>query len=158
MKREQGFSILEVLIGTTIFMVGMLGVAALLISSVNADSFSGNLTEATTLAASKMEVLMGLPVAHADLNDDDADGNSGLDDSCVTAIDASCTDPDQADGCDGCAGPDWGVGNNNIYRVYWNVSPDDPEADVDSIRVIVKWNDKGNERAITFKGLRSGVI
>ena len=56
-----GFSLLEVLIGISVFMIGMLGVTALNISSMKSNTFSGNLTEATLVAASKLEELMVKP-------------------------------------------------------------------------------------------------
>jgi len=41
-KSEKGFSILEVLIGISIFAIGLLGLMALQISSMRTLSFSGN--------------------------------------------------------------------------------------------------------------------
>jgi hypothetical protein len=58
---SRGFSLLEVLLGITVFMIGMLGVTALNISSLKSNTFSGNLTEATLVAASKIEELMNKP-------------------------------------------------------------------------------------------------
>lgn len=155
---HKGFSLIEVVIGVAIFMVGMLGVAALLISAVNGDAFSGNLTEATALGSSKMDVLMGLPLGHVDLNDDDGDIDAGLDDACVTAIDATCVGNDQADGCDGCASAADGIGKHKIYRVFWNIAANYPEAQLTSINVIVKWKVKDDERSIAIGGIRSGVL
>ena len=38
----RGFSLLEVLLGISVFMIGMLGVTALNISSLKSNTFSGN--------------------------------------------------------------------------------------------------------------------
>ena len=46
---EKGFTILEIVIGVSIFMVGMLGVAGLEISAIKAEAFSIRLTESTFL-------------------------------------------------------------------------------------------------------------
>jgi hypothetical protein len=57
-QNSRGFSLLEVLLGVSVFMIGMLGVTALNISSMKSNTFSGNLSEATVVAASTIEELM----------------------------------------------------------------------------------------------------
>jgi len=57
---SRGFSLLEVLLGVTIFMIGMLGVTALNISSLKSNTFSGNMSEAVLLAGDKIEELMAI--------------------------------------------------------------------------------------------------
>ena len=54
MQYCRGFSLIEVLLGISVFMIGMLGVTALNISSLKSNTFSGNLSEATLIAATKM--------------------------------------------------------------------------------------------------------
>jgi hypothetical protein len=61
LQNSRGFSLLEVLLGISVFMIGMLGVTALNISSMKSNTFSGNLSEATLVAASKLEELMTKP-------------------------------------------------------------------------------------------------
>ena len=41
---SRGFSLLEVLIGISVFMIGMLGVTALNISSLKSNTFAGHLS------------------------------------------------------------------------------------------------------------------
>ncbi len=73
----RGFSLIEVLLGITIFMIGMLGVTALNISSLKSNTFSGNLSEATFIAATKIEELMAQDFddSASELFDVDNDGN-----------------------------------------------------------------------------------
>ena len=74
----RGFSLIEVLLGISIFMIGMLGVTALNVSSLKSNTFSGNLSEATLLAAAKIEELMARDFDDplSKLFDLDNDGNS----------------------------------------------------------------------------------
>jgi len=55
------------MMGMAIFMFGMLGVAALLLSSINGSYFSGNASNAITLATSRLERLVYLDEGNADL-------------------------------------------------------------------------------------------
>ena len=59
-QNNSGFSLLEVLLGITIFMIGMLGVTALNISSLKSNTFSGNMSEAVIIAGDKLEELMAM--------------------------------------------------------------------------------------------------
>ena len=53
--RENGFTLIEVLIAIVILSVGLLGMAALTVGVINGNRFSNDLTTATTLAQDKME-------------------------------------------------------------------------------------------------------
>lgn len=143
---EKGFSLIEVLAGVTIFMFGMLGVVALLTSSVRDNLFSGNLSEATMLATSKIEVLMSRDEDHADLVDTDGDGIGGIDDVDV---------PGAAAGADGM---DVNQGKNSIYTVYWNIADDVPIVDCKQIKVFVAWSGRENSRQISMSANRTGAI
>jgi len=88
MQDCRGFSLIEVLLGISIFMIGMLGVTALNISSLKSNTFSGNLSEATLIAATKIEELMAQDFDDpaSELFDVDNDGN------CQTGLPA-CSSP-----------------------------------------------------------------
>jgi len=137
-KSEKGFSILEVLIGISIFAVGLLGLMALQMSTMRTLAFSGNLTEATSLAVAKIEKLKRLSTfGHADLTDSaggcsgGSNGDAGLDYNCNCNVDASCTT--NADHYE------INKGKNGIYKVYWNVWNNEPETNLKTINVIVTW-------------------
>ena len=169
---SSGFSLLEVLLGISVFMIGMLGVTALNISSMKSNTFSGNLSEATVIAAAKLEELMVQDFDDvAFLSDVDDDGNrltdqdvddDGLDDD---DPDDTAADVDNKEnfGLDdvGAADADYNetVTKNNItYNVYWNVAENEPVT-VDPqrtkrITVIVEWFVKEVPRRISMSTIR----
>lgn len=59
---NNGFTLIEILIALAIFSIGILGVASMQIYSINYNSNSRILTEATTLGVDTMETLMILPL------------------------------------------------------------------------------------------------
>jgi len=150
LEKNSGFSLLEVLLGITVFMIGMLGVTALNISSLKSNTFSGNLSEATSVAASKLEELMAQDFDDAAfLYDVDYDGNrlDGCDTSVAPYINQDADndgmdDDDPVDtatdvdgkpnfglddfGADADYGPDIVAKNNITYNVYWNVAENEP--------------------------------
>ena len=65
---NRGFTLLEVLFALAIFSIGILAIAGLQISSINGNSSARMQTEATTLAAERLEQLSALPYDHADLD------------------------------------------------------------------------------------------
>ena len=171
----KGFSLLEVLLGITVFMIGMLGVTALNISSLKSNTFSGNLSEATTIAGDRIEVLMSLEYTedntHILLEDDTGDGtgqddnNNGIDDDSPedttyagpghdTETDfgledvGSPGDPDPADH------EDPGLGRNGMYDVYWNIAEGEPFDICKRINVIVTWSVKDVPRQININTTR----
>ena len=68
LKKENGFTLLEVLVAITIFAVGLLAVAALHTSAINMNSTSNKMTNLSTLAMDQIERLSALPYADAALN------------------------------------------------------------------------------------------
>jgi hypothetical protein len=133
-NNSKGFSLLEVLLGITVFMIGMLGVTALNISSLKSNTFSGNMSEAVILAGDRIEQLMTLDFDDADLLDSDGDGLAGLAD---TGAAADRSDPD--------------IGKNNMYTVYWNVAQDEPLPEkTKTVNVIVEWSIKDKKRTMNM--------
>jgi len=61
LKKESGFTLLEVLVAITIFAVGLLAVAVMQTSAINMNSTSGKLTNLSTLAMDQIEKLSALP-------------------------------------------------------------------------------------------------
>lgn len=170
---SRGFSLLEVLLGITVFMIGMLGVTALNISSLKSNTFSGNMSEAVIIAGDRLEKLMATDFDDDDLKDADGDGTNqdllpdlpvpgkifgdgvdddgdnfglddiGNDDDPSTDGDADHSDPDDP------TGP--GIGRNNMYYVYWNVAEDEPLPErTKKVNVIVEWYVKDEKRSMSM--------
>lgn len=86
MKREKGFTLLEVLIAMAIFSVGLLGLASLSVHTITGNASSKRISSATVLAESKVEAFRNMAFDDSDLsagthndpnNPVDEDGNSG---------------------------------------------------------------------------------
>jgi len=68
MKKNQGYTLIEVLIAMAIFAVGFLALASLQIRSISQNASSRMATDATTMAVESMERLISLPYNHAELD------------------------------------------------------------------------------------------
>ena len=68
MKKNQGYTLIEVLIAMAIFAVGFLALASLQIKSISQNASSRMYTDATTMAVESMERLISLPYNHAELD------------------------------------------------------------------------------------------
>jgi len=58
---NKGFTLVEVMIGMAIFIIGYLAVASMQIMAIKGDSGARKTTEAATLAADRLETLIILP-------------------------------------------------------------------------------------------------
>jgi type IV pilus assembly protein PilV len=67
-NKNNGFSLLEFLVGLLILAIGILAIAGLQITSIRGNYFSNNLTRATTLGQDKLEYLNNLSYDHTDLS------------------------------------------------------------------------------------------
>ncbi len=142
---SRGFSVIEVLMGATVFTLGMLGVAAMNIRSINENSFAANMTEATTLATNQMEVLMGYDYSNSELADTIPNGTTGLD---YADCGPTGTCANKADHMTP------GLGKNNIFILYWNIAPNTPITNCKTIKIIAKWSVKGTQHSINIQGIK----
>ena len=60
-QKDQGFTLIEVLIAISIFAVGLLAVATMQLSAIRVNSTAGRITTRMTWAQDKIEELMALP-------------------------------------------------------------------------------------------------
>ncbi len=65
----QGFTLIEVLIGLTIFAIGILAIASMQIQSINLNTSARIQSEATVAAVDCMERLLSLPYEHPELDE-----------------------------------------------------------------------------------------
>jgi len=133
---QNGFTLIEVLVAIALLTIGILGAATMQIASIDGNNTAMRLTGAVTWGEDELETLMGLPYAHADLDDDsNAGANAG-----VTGLDNTDVAGSLADG-----GP---VVQDN-FTVFWNVADDYPVFGTKTLRVIVRRNDKGVIKTVT---------
>ena len=66
-NNNQGFTLIEILIATSIFAIGFLAVAAMQISASKSTRRAVEVTEATAIASDQMERLMSLPFDDGEL-------------------------------------------------------------------------------------------
>lgn len=155
LQNNRGFSLLEVLFGVTVFMIGMIGVTALNISSLKSNTFAGNMTEAIYIAADKIEDILAMD--YVDIEDVDGDGDGLTEDTDDDGIDDQLGNGSNfgLDDIQAAADyPEEGLGKNNIYMVYWNVAEDEPVPNCKMINVIVRWQIKEVWRQINMSAIR----
>ena len=68
LRAERGFSLIEVLVAAAILAVGLLSLAQLLAMTVSANAAAGRTTDATVLAAQKLEDLRAEPWSALEAN------------------------------------------------------------------------------------------
>lgn len=61
LKKEQGFTLLEVIVAISILSFGLLAVASMQVAAIQGNSFANTVTEGTTLAMDRIELLTALP-------------------------------------------------------------------------------------------------
>ena len=144
---ESGFTLIELLIALVIFAVGILGVGAMQITSIKGNSKGRLISEASNLAADRIEMLLSLDYDHPALIDDD-DGKDETDaDSDTNGGDGTNQDADN-DGTDDNGGnfglddltnPDGAADSDGdgVNDIFWNIAVDHPEQNTKTIKVTV---------------------
>ena len=159
LKRNEGLTLLEVLAAVAILSFGLLAVATMQGSSIKGNSQAIGTTEAITLAQDKLEELMRLPYSDADLTDTDNDGTSqdanddGIDE---VGPDLNFGLDDTVDGGGTVIADNSEV--NGRYTLYWNIAVDEPIVNVKTIRIIVLWEDRGEQKNATVDFMKTDII
>ena len=123
LKKEEGFTLLEVLIALTIFAVGLLAVAAMQTSAIKVNSTAGKLTNLSTWGMDKIEELSALPYTDPWL--ETAGNPPGMDSAGNTHQEVS-----------------------GDYTISWNVIDDNPVTSTKNITVTV--TGRGKRAVIGF--------
>jgi type IV pilus modification protein PilV len=67
-KNENGFTLIEVLVGLIILAIGLLALVVMQISAIKSGYFSSNITQATFLTQERLEYLKNLPYNDSNLS------------------------------------------------------------------------------------------
>ena len=67
-RKQKGFTLIEVVAGLIILAIGLLGIAAMQISATKGGYFSNNVTQATIFAQDKLEYLKNLSYSDSNLS------------------------------------------------------------------------------------------
>jgi type IV pilus assembly protein PilV len=132
LKKEEGFTLIEVLIALTIFAVGLLAVAAMQTTSIRVNSSAGKMTTRITFAQDQMEKFLNMPYT-SDWLDPAGNPPAGVDPSGNTH-----TLPANADG----------------YVVSWSVTNNSPISNKKTIVISVA----GKGKTINFVGVKSRLM
>ena len=120
-ERDNGFTLVEVLIAILILTVGLLGMASLTVAIIKGNKLSADLTTATTLAQDKMEDLRRLGYS----------GTPATDDTNTEAYGS--------------------ISGYATYKRVTETDFDNPAADMKMITVTAYWQDSIGEHSVELK-------
>ncbi len=151
--KEEGYTLVEILIAITVLAFGLMAVATMQVTAIKTNAKASDMSQGLTLGQAKVEELMNLPYTHTDLSDTDGDGtdqdanDDGVDDDgdnfglSHTAGEADKNTPE----------------TNNGYTIYWNIAIDEPVTDSKTIRVITTWKEKGKDKRIALDFIKTNL-
>lgn len=141
LNKQQGFSLIEVIVAMAILTFGLLAVGLMQIGAMKGNTNSIGRSSGVAVAQSVMDDLRSLPLDHALLDD----VNVGFLDRGAASggADPNATQADHNPGTITAA-------SGQVFTVFWNVADDTPLVSAKTIRVFVYWNDShfGLNRAI----------
>lgn len=157
LNNRSGFTLLEVLIALFIFSIGILGVNAMQLTSIQGNGKANRITEASSVAADRIEQILSMPYdSDTNLIDDDGDGLIDGADLKEQYVDVNANGnaglndlPPNTD-----VGPVPSVDGN--YQIYWNVAEDYPLVNTKTVRIIV--DPPGNEPNVLMEIVKSRPI
>ena len=150
-KKEEGYTLVEVLVALGILGFGLMAVATMQVTAIKTNAKASGMSQGVTLAQAKAEDLMNLPYSAIVALDDDGDGtnqdadNDGNDDD-----GGNFGLNDTVDGGGNVIADDSELNVNGRYSIYWNVAVNEPAANSSRIRVIVTWTEKGKNKRISL--------
>jgi prepilin-type N-terminal cleavage/methylation domain-containing protein len=157
LKKETGFTLLEILIAIAILAFGLLAVATMQATAVKGNSQAIGITEGINLAQDKIEELIVLDYSHPDLSDTDNNGtNQDADADGVDDNGGNFGLDDTVDGGGNVIADNWATSGR--YTVYWNVAVNQPINNTKTIRVIVQWTDRQASKRAAVDFMKADII
>jgi prepilin-type N-terminal cleavage/methylation domain-containing protein len=147
-RSEKGFTLIEVLVSMAIFSFGFLAIIKMQILATTINVQSRGMTEGIIVAQNRIEELSILSYTDGLLEDRTTGANvggagaAGLDDFPIKP--GATNNADQTD-----------EATNTRYTTYWNIADDTPFTDTKTIRVIVRWADKGVFKSFSIDAVRT---
>lgn len=133
-NRQNGFTLIEVMIAMLLLTIGILAAGTMQISSLDGNSRANRLTQASTWAGDKIEALMSRSYDDSLLKEVNTAGSAGLNCTDTTGTPACLADHTQP--------------STNGFTVFWNVADDFPIKDSKTIRVIVRRSDRNTTKTV----------
>jgi prepilin-type N-terminal cleavage/methylation domain-containing protein len=133
MRKEDGFTLIEVMIAIAIFSIGILATWALQTGSTRGNTKARHLTSAATYAADRLERLVHLPYTHMDLT-------AGVH---TPALDADGIDNNYNGEIDE-------PGESGSLQLTWQVTDDSPILRTKTVRVDVAWRDPLRQKSMSL--------
>lgn len=138
---NRGFTIIEVLMAMTIFLIGFLAVGSMQISAVNGNTSARMRTSASILAGDIVEQLMRCPYESSGCTLTRANETDGIQYSVNDPLAMGAHGPFDDD-------PD-GDGPDRTYQVRWVVA-NGPEVGSKEIDVIIRWQKLGQDQTVQY--------
>ena len=149
-RKEEGYTLVEVLIALGILGFGLLAVATMQVTAIKINARASGLSQGVTLAQAKAEEIMNL--SYSDLTDEDLDG-TGKD-----ADDDGIDDDGENFGLNDIGNDaDYEEPPNGRYTIYWNIAVDEPVTDSKTVRVIVTWSERGKNKRISLDFVKTDL-
>ena len=159
-KSQNGFTLIELLIALVVFAVGILGLATMQITSIQGNSKGRQISEASNVAADRIEMLLSWNYDHPALIDDDDGKDETDDDSDTNSGDGTNQDANN-DGIDDNGGnfglddlvnSDGAADSNGdgVDDVFWNIAVDHPLPYTKTIKFFVVPPGSGRNIEMTY--------
>jgi type IV pilus assembly protein PilV len=157
MMKNNGFTLVEVMIAITILSIGMLAVNTMQVQSIGGNSRARSVTTASIFAAEQIENLMALPYDHASLQDTNPIAPPETLEQNLShpfTVLPSTSTPDFV-----ARPPDGQVTSpDGDYTVCWNIAVNSPVPNTKTIRVIVISNGRGTQKIVPIDIIKTNAI
>jgi prepilin-type N-terminal cleavage/methylation domain-containing protein len=148
-----GFTLIEALTAIVILTIGVFSLYSMQITAIDGNAKAARITYGTGWTTDQIENMIGTPFD--DLEDVDGDGTNKDTNTPPNGVDNSGENfglNDVGGDADGSL-----ISPDGFYTIFWNVAVDHPMPDLKSIRLIVQYQDKGEDRSITMDYIKPSM-